>query len=260
MQLRTGWSRDQLLVAFYLYCRMPFGKMHRGNPEIVRFAELIGRTSSALAMKLTNIASLDPAITSTGRKGLEGTSAADRAMWNEMQQDWEAFALESKSAVRRIEGSSIKDSETELDSQLDETNYEGMERIVETKVRIGQSFFRSAVLSAYGFRCCISGLTVPQFLIASHIVPWRVDASNRINPRNGLCLSVLHDKAFDSGLIGVGSDMTVLISPKLKTLNDHFLNESILRFEGAPLQLPEKFLPEQELLQHHREMIFQAAV
>ena len=82
MAIRIGWTRQQLLVAFNLYCRMPFGKMHSRNPEIVKYAELMGRTPSALAMKLTNIASLDPAITSTGRRGLEGASAADKAMWH----------------------------------------------------------------------------------------------------------------------------------------------------------------------------------
>jgi putative restriction endonuclease len=89
MSTKSSWSRDQLLVAFYLYCQMPFGKMHRGNPEIIRLSEAIGRTPSALAMKLTNIASLDPAITGSGRKGLAGASAADRAMWDEMQANWE---------------------------------------------------------------------------------------------------------------------------------------------------------------------------
>ena len=65
----SRWTREQLLVAFALYCRLPFGRLHYRNPEIIRFAEAIGRTPSALAMKLTNIASLDPEITSTGRRG-----------------------------------------------------------------------------------------------------------------------------------------------------------------------------------------------
>jgi putative restriction endonuclease len=60
---------------------MPFGKMHYRNPEIIKYAGVIGRTPSALAMKLSNIASLDPAITTTGRKGLIGASATDKAMW-----------------------------------------------------------------------------------------------------------------------------------------------------------------------------------
>ena len=99
MAVRTGWTHQQLLVAFNLYCQMPFGKMHSRNPEIIKYAELIGRTPSALAMKLTNIASLDPAITSTGRKGLQGASAADKIMWEEMQADWEQFAIKSQQAT-----------------------------------------------------------------------------------------------------------------------------------------------------------------
>lgn len=66
MAERLAWTRQQLLVAFSLYCQTPFGKLHSRNPEIIKYADLINRTPSALAMKLTNIASLDPAITSTG--------------------------------------------------------------------------------------------------------------------------------------------------------------------------------------------------
>ena len=72
MLKRPGWTREQLLIAFALYCRLPFGKLHYRNPEIVRIAEAIGRTPSALAMKLSNIASLDPEITSTGPQGSGG--------------------------------------------------------------------------------------------------------------------------------------------------------------------------------------------
>ena len=70
----SPWTRDQLLVAFSLYCRLPFGRLHARNPEIIAIADAIGRTPGALAMKLTNIASLDPEITSTGRSGLTGAS------------------------------------------------------------------------------------------------------------------------------------------------------------------------------------------
>ena len=85
MASSAPWTRQQLLAAFALYCRLPFGRLHRGNSEIIRVATAIGRSPSALAMKLTNIASLDPAITATGRAGLTGASAADRQMWQEME-------------------------------------------------------------------------------------------------------------------------------------------------------------------------------
>lgn len=260
MRSRNGWNRNQLLVALHLYCKMPFGKMHKGNPEIVRFSKMIGRTPSALAMKLTNIASLDPAIISSGRKGLPGASAADSAMWNEMQSNWESFALEAADAVHQLESSQeIADSSTQ-DQAEDQGSYIGIDKITQTKVRVGQSFFRQAVLSAYDFRCCITGLNVPELLIASHIVPWRVDVNNRMNPKNGLCLSTLHDRAFDIGLIAVDSSMKIMVSPKIKKINNDFFRDAVLKYEGASLKMPEKFLPEQNFLKYHREVLFKSSV
>ena len=56
------------------------------------------------------------------------------------------------------------------------------------KQRVNQWFFRRAVLAAYGARCCITGLDVPQLLVAGHIAPWSKDKQNRVNPQNGICL------------------------------------------------------------------------
>jgi len=254
MATRLGWTRQELLVAFSLYCRLPFGRLHHRNPEIIRFSEAIGRSPSALAMKLTNIASLDPAITSTGRAGLRAASANDRAMWDEMQSDWERFAIESEQALSEVQVRTGLDRET---SQDDISDRVGEDRITQTSTRIGQNFFRNAVLSSYNGRCCITGLSLPTLLVASHIIPWRHDITNRVNPRNGLLLSVLHDKAFDSGFITIRDDMTVQVSRKQNATNDQFFSESIGYYDGKPISLPEKFTPGSEFLSHHREYIFQ---
>ena len=159
MSARLGWTRQQLLVAFKLYCQMSFGMLHSRNPEIIRCASLIGRTPSALAVKLSNIASLDPAITSSGRKGLKGASVADKAMWDEMQNDWASFAIESHQAYLGLGGSDESKSgvdDTYIDAE--KVNYTGSDKTVQTKARIGQGFFRKAVLSAYDNQCCITGL------------------------------------------------------------------------------------------------------
>lgn len=74
----TRWTKEQLKLAFNLYCQLPFGKLDMRTPEVILLASLIGRTSGAVAMKLSNFASLDPAITGTGRKGLDGASNLDR--------------------------------------------------------------------------------------------------------------------------------------------------------------------------------------
>jgi len=69
-----NWTKEQLKLAFYLYCQTPFGKLHSRNPAIIELSKLIGRTPSALAMKLVNFASLDPSITASGRVGLRSVS------------------------------------------------------------------------------------------------------------------------------------------------------------------------------------------
>lgn len=259
MTIRTSWTRQQLLVAFNLYCQMPFGKMHFRNPEIIKYAKLIGRTPSALAMKLTNIASLDPAITSTGRKGLEGASTTDKAMWEEMQVNWEQFAIEAQQAVRTFRTTTEYEATTDEICTLDEVvDYTGSNKLIQTTTRVGQDFFRRTVLSAYDYQCCITGLAISKLLVASHIVPWRIDETNRLNPRNGLCLSMLHDKAFDIGIITIAEDMTVSVSRKYATNVDHFFNSSLLVYDGKPIALPEKFYPDMEFLAYHRKYIFEA--
>ncbi len=248
------WTRQQLLVAFWLYCQMPFGKMHSRNPQIIKFAALLGRTPSALAMKLTNIASLDPQVTATGRSGLAGASNLDRNVWKEMQSDWNAFEHISGQAVEEILNGG---SSNEISLVLEETDYTGENRIVQSTARRGQNFFRNAVLTAYDFKCCISGLSVQELLVASHIVPWAADPSNRKNPANGLALSVLHDKAFDLGLITVRDDFTVRVSDKGSSDSDFFYLSAVKSYEGKQITKPEKFLPLSDFLAFHREHVFE---
>ena len=245
----SHWTRAQSLVAFSLYCRLPFGRFHSRNPEVIQYAHLIDRTPSALAMKLSNIASLDPAITSTGRSGLTGASSADKAMWQEMQQDWAAFVIAMAQAEKTLG--------IENDIAKSNTAEKSTSKLAEVKVRIGQHFFRSAVLSAYNQRCCISGLANPKLLVASHIVPWRQDEANRLNPHNGLALSALHDKAFDLGLITVDEDYRVMVSSQATDATDAFFMSAIASFHGKRIALPEKFYPAAQLLAFHREHIFQ---
>ena len=57
--VRKPWSRDELLVAFNAYCRIPFGRLNKSNSEIVKLSRMLGRTPSAVSMKLCNFASFD---------------------------------------------------------------------------------------------------------------------------------------------------------------------------------------------------------
>ena len=253
------WSREELLVAFNVYCQTPFGKLHSRNPDIVRIAAVLGRTPSSLAMKLVNFASLDPSITSTGRKGLGNASRADKAIWDAFNADWEGLAVESeihwKDLVKRSGGTVSKSQKDEDD--FDETNYAGATKAVQIQARIKQSFFRRAVLSSYKQRCCITNISEPRLLVASHIVPWKSDTKNRLNPRNGLCMSALHDKAFDRGLITITDEFRIKVSPALYAFEgEPFIKGTLLSLSGKAIMLPEKFAPDSAFLKRHREEIF----
>jgi predicted restriction endonuclease len=208
-------------------------------------------------MKLTNIASLDPAVTSTGRKGLTGASAADKSMWEEMHSDWERFAIESEQARASFGGSDDNDDAIDNEAESDGTrDYAGSDKISQTKIRLGQSFFRRSVISAYDGRCCISGLSIPKLLVASHIVPWRIDPTNRLNPRNGLCLSMLHDRAFDAGIITITESFTVRVTQKHVPTQDHFFDVALRAYDGQPVAMPSKFRPHVDFLAYHRQYVF----
>lgn len=256
MPQRESWSRKQLIIAFKLYCELSFGRMHSKNPEIIRFARLIGRTPSALAMKLTNIASLDPEIRSTGRKGLSGSSIADRKMWDEMTSDWNRFSAEIIQTEREFKVSSAEP--LEIRESNNAVSYVGATRSVKIEARVGQGFFRKAVLSAYSFRCCVTALDIPELLVASHIVPWSLDPQNRLNPRNGLCLSPIHDRAFDLGLITISEDYRIQVSKQLgRRKSDGYFDNAFQKYADMPISLPEKFAPDPDFLKFHRERIFQ---
>ncbi len=244
-----GWSREELLIVLDLYWRIPFGQYNSRNKEVMRVAEAIGRTGGSVAMRLGNYASLDPDLE---QRGLQNGSAAVRDIWNEMGEDWDAF-LEESTVARQNHG--LLDESDPAD-MADEEQERTTERQVVVIQRAGQDFFRKAVLAAYNYRCCISGLSETDLLIASHIVPWHIDKKNRINPRNGLLLSALHDKAFDRGLITLDGDLIVRVSRNTESDEDRFFAQTIVAYDGHAISPPEKLRPAPEFLAYHREHIF----
>src|SRR5688572_21462406 len=250
------WTQDELKLAFHLYCQLPFGKLHSKNPRIIQLAGLIGRTPSSIAMKLVNFASLDPAITESGRKGLGNASDLDREVWAEFNSDWERLALECE-AILAQRGVATADTRTEEEIIIDSDSYVGNTRAVTVQVRIKQGFFRAAVLASYNAKCCMTGLAVPELLVASHIVTWAADDKNRLNPRNGLCLSSLHDRAFDAGLLTVTEKHVIKVSRRLKKSEPNWLkSRALIELEGKSIQLPERFRPDPEFLKYHAKEVF----
>lgn len=250
------WTKEQLKLAFNLYCQLPFGKLHSRNTEIVELAGLIGRTPSAVAMKLVNFASLDPAITTTGRTGLGNASALDSEVWDEFHANWEKLALECAQLNQQLRKEHQAPVEPETTDAFDLADFTGETRRVLTEQRVKQNFFRRAVLASYRGRCCMSGLSDSRLLVASHIVPWSKDKSNRLNPSNGLCLSALHDKAFDKGLITLTDDYKVVVSDQILKADNPLIKSALLVLAGQHIEIPERFAPSPEFVTRHRSEIF----
>jgi len=245
------WDRHDLIIAFNLYCQLPFGKIHSRNPVIIQVSKQLNRTPSSLAMKMLNFASLDPMILNSGRHGLGNASNSDRAVWQEFHEDWERLALEGQQLLR---SENIVSPEELAENKL--SNFTGETKKSSIEVRLKQSFFRQAVMSSYQGRCCMTGLADQRLLIASHIIPWSKDKANRLNPSNGLCLSALHDKAFDQGLITVLPDWRISVSNNLSKSKNDFCRMAIISLDGKNIELPEKFLPSKEFLLYHNKNIF----
>lgn len=252
------WTRDQLKLAFHLYCQLPFGRLHRANKEVIQLAAIVKRTPSAVAMKLVNFASLDPEIRRSGRCGLNNASALDRIVWNEFHADWEGLALECARLRKKSDvvnpRDDLKDVES-FDTMIAE-DFTGETRRTIVEQRIKQHFFRRAVLSSYGQRCCMSDLSDPRLLIASHIVPWSKDKANRLNPSNGLCLSAIHDRAFDKGLITLSDDFRIVLSEQLKKCNEPFVKKVFHSLSNRKIGMPERFAPNPEFAARHRREVF----
>lgn len=236
-QKGNPWTRDQLIVVMALYFSLPFGKMHKGNPRIVALAQQLGRTPSSVAMKLTNLAALDPAHQSRGVKGLAGHSALDAQVWREFHENWDEMLITGQERLDALE------KQTEVINEVESVR----------KVRTMQGAFRRVVLAAYSVRCCITGSPVEELLVASHILPWAEFPQERLNPSNGLCLVAHFDRAFDRGLISFDSNLRLLVSPRLrKHAGDAVVEGEFLRRAGKPIETPERFSANLEFLNVHR--------
>lgn len=254
--MKTGqrlWTREELILAINLYCKLPFGKLHRSNPDVIHLAKLIDRTPSSMAFKLVNFASFDPSLQARGIKGAQNASKLDLEIWNEFYENWDKLPFESEKLLSKRENVSI---ETLNKIDLRDIPKEGKVRNQLVKVRVNQNFFRLMIIAAYNNRCCITGLANKDLLIAGHIKPWGIDEKNRMNPHNGLAINSLHDRAFEYGLITILPSFRIKVSSILKKQKDEVTKNFFLKYDNVLINLPNRFLPAKEFLEYHNDQRF----
>jgi putative restriction endonuclease len=258
------WIESELLVALKVYFELEFGQFHQYQPRIIEVSALLNRTPSSLTMKLCNFASLDPAMNG---KGLKGASKADRDIMHAFIAEPDAVVAKVEDAFEHLVSTNPDRTENTVMSdsfhQLDEGAMPFLgrapsqtESVSLRKSRVGQSFFRTAVLSGYHHRCGVCGLNIPNLLVASHIIPWSMDPHLRLRPDNGIALCSIHDKAFDLGFWTLDRQLHIELSYSLKGSESDSVMSYFGKFNGTPLNLPYRFTPNGDCLNWHRENVF----
>lgn len=256
---RTGtkWSRDETILAFDLYCRTSFGKISQSNPDIIELANLLGRTPGSVGLKMHNLAHYDPELKKRNVTAMAHGSKLDGEIFAEFSKDWASLSYQAQVIRANMLHKEVSDL---IDLEGMELIPAGEYREQMMKSRVGQYFFRTAVLNSYENRCCVTGLKKTELLVASHIKPWKVSdpKTERTNPMNGLCLNSLHDKAFDRGLITLDQNYKIILSRKLVDAEmDSETKNWFLSYANNQIILPARFLPEKNFIEYHNDVIFQ---
>lgn len=139
--------------------------------------------------------------------------------------------------------------------QIEDKDYSVADASATIKTRgSAQRAFANAVKSNYEYRCAITGIETRDFLVASHIVPWSVDQSIRLDPSNGICLSLLMDRAFEKGHLLIEDDFTIRIN-RVKLRNDTVLRTQLEPYDGRKLTQPKSEVPQPKYLRRRRALV-----
>ncbi|MCK6477567.1 MAG: HNH endonuclease [Phycisphaerales bacterium] len=246
------WTRDELILALELYCRIPFQRTKATDSRVKELAAILHRTPASVARKLGNFGAFDPQLAARNIAGLTHASKLDKATWDEFHTDWSELVVRAHDLRREL--APLKAGFEPLTAPSGPS-----EKIATVKQRLHQAFFRDAVISSYNARCCVTGLPLVECLVAGHIVPWSVDENRRADPTNGVCMSATFDRLFDCGLVTIEDDLTLRVSERICKLKDQAVIDLVAARHGQKMIPPTRFYPDPVCLRWHRENRFHAA-
>lgn len=246
---KNRWTKEDIIVAYALYCITPLNKINPGNNLIKQVSELCNKSTSSFVMRMRNFQYLDPLANANGKKGLAHVAKTDRQIFEQFKNDWGNLGNEAEHIIKLNIFDGTPEKGAKKLSSLTDHN----------KVNRERHAFRKYVVAAYNCKCCISGMEISTLLRASHIKPFNKckNTNERTDPRNGLLLNVLYDDAFDKGLITITKDYRIRVSDIVKEYSDNnFTKESIISLEGNKIILPRDCYPLPEYIEYHNDMIF----
>lgn len=276
------------MMAFALYCLLDKKYCDDKGADVRRLAASLHRTPDAVALKIWNIAAHDANRRELGRVGMRHGSKLDMQIWEWFAERGDDFLFDCVSLLDDalakspldIEGHFITDRVSSVERF---TTQLGRETKAVVKKRLGQTYFRNTLLLNYKGVCCLTGLAIPNMLVASHIKPWADSTpTEKTAAANGLLLNALHDRAFDQGLITIDHDyriqvahdgvrdlMSRMTSPDMDADDIEAIkaaansaNERMLyAYEGHAIHMPRSNPPSHEFIDwHHRHVWLGQAV
>ena len=249
------WTRDEFILTFNLYLKIEYKKINDQNPDVIKLANLINRSPGSISIRLANFASVDPYHQQRGAGGLKNGGNTIQLIWDEFYKDREKLLFQSEQILAQKENTSIEKKFEDI--LFDTKDLKGEDILRMVKNRVNQSVFRQMVLSNYNNKCAITGIDIPELLLASHIIPWSKNEEHRLNPENGICFSPLYDKAFDKGLIGINTNHEIIFSDSIKRKKEtEFYNKYFSSIENQKIITAQKYLPRKEFLEYHLDTIF----
>ena len=160
--------------------------------------------------------------------------------------------LDSDSSAECLDHS--EEEVSALEEKADQGDYKVPDSTATVKTRgSAQRVFAKRVKDNYGWRCALTGIETPSFLIASHIVPWSVDEAIRLDPANGICLSVMVDRAFEHGYLVIQDDLAINVAWDIVG-DDDALAALLAPLDGVKLKSPSAHPPKIEYLQRRRDL------
>ncbi len=153
-------------------------------------------------------------------------------------------------AISSVEEDINEIKELEIINEINEANIESTEKDQLIKARKGQGKFRQNV-EKIETRCRVTGVSIKNLLISSHIKPWKVSSnSERLDGHNGLLLSPHIDKLFDQGWI------TFLANGDLVSLTND-INEVLSQWGiSLPMNVGDFSQEQAAYLSYHRDNVY----
>lgn len=105
---RIKWSREETILAFDLYCKVPFSKISKTNPDIIELADLLGRTPSAVGLKMANLAHFDRELRARNVSGMSNASKLDGEIFREFESDWDGLSYQAQEIKARLKNTVVE--------------------------------------------------------------------------------------------------------------------------------------------------------